>query len=203
LVSWHDYELTSKSLAAQQLDEVLVTPWQLSLGKEWTLPCVELTPTDAKGTTILVADAGRASAAQPIGELLAKGQRVLAVDPFYLGESRISQRDFLFALLVSSVGERPLGIQASQLAALARWAQASHRQPVQIVAIGPRIGLAALVMQAVAPGLVEAADIREGVSSLKQVIDNNWSVDTHPELFCFGLLEHADIEQIRERISAR
>ena len=42
-------------------------------------------------------------------------KQVIAVDPFYLRESKIRSRDFLFALLVSSVGDRPLGIQASQL----------------------------------------------------------------------------------------
>ena len=71
-----------------------------------------------------VADAGRPSLAARTESLLAAGQRVLAVDPFYFGESKITQRDYLYALLVAATGDRPLGIQSSQLAALARWARA-------------------------------------------------------------------------------
>ena len=66
------------------------------------------------------------------------------MDPFYFGESKISKRDFLFALLLSSVGDRPLGIQASQIAAIARWL----KTPVSIQAFGPRSSLIASVAAA-------------------------------------------------------
>ena len=42
---------------------------------------------------------------------------MLAVDLFYFGESKIRLHPDLFAIAVSSIGERPLGIEASQLAA--------------------------------------------------------------------------------------
>jgi len=35
------------------------------------------------------------------------------------------------------------------------------------------------------------------MDSLKEVIENNGSVDKTPELFCFGLLEHFDIPQLK------
>ena len=53
--------------------------------------------------------------------LLDSGKRVLAVDPFYFGESGLGKRAYLFGLLVSAVGERPLGIQTAQLSAICRW----------------------------------------------------------------------------------
>ena len=37
---------------------------------------------------------------------------MIAIDPFYFGECRIETRDYLYALLVSALGERPLGMQA-------------------------------------------------------------------------------------------
>ena len=43
--------------------------------------------------------------------LLGEGTRVAALDPWYFGESALGQRDFLFGLLVASLGERPLGIE--------------------------------------------------------------------------------------------
>ena len=43
------------------------------------------------------------STSKVIAKSLSDGQRVLAIDPFYFGESKISKRDFLYGLLVSSV----------------------------------------------------------------------------------------------------
>src|SRR5439155_16166755 len=112
----------------------------------WTVPVVELVQGEPKATAILVNDAGRKVDATNTARLLESGRRVLAVDPFYLGESKIEQKDYLFALLVSAVGDRPLGIQASQLAAIARWTKAEYKGgPVTLKAIGPRTSTAALV----------------------------------------------------------
>jgi len=62
---------------------------------------------------------------------------VLAVDLFYFGESKIEKRDFLYALLMASTGDRPLGIQASQLVALAKWSATEFKSgPVSVVAVG-------------------------------------------------------------------
>ena len=36
-------------------------------------------------------------------------------------------------------------------------------------------------------------ELYESLGSLRDVIGQNWSVNTHPELFCFGLLEAFDI----------
>jgi hypothetical protein len=199
ILAWHAYEVAPSQVDQSSLEGVTLTRWKLRLGSEWTVPCMELAPADPVATTLVVADAGFTSAAAPIAQLLAQQHRVLAIDPFYFGQSKISQRDFLFALLVSSVGQRPLGLQASQLAAVAHWTQSRHPQPLHITAIGPRASLAALVAQAAEPKLWRSADLREGLTSLKQVIDNNWSVDTHPELFCFGLLEFTDIDQLQAR----
>ncbi len=46
---------------------------------------------------------------------LATGHRVLAVDPFYFGESKIAPRDMLYALLAAAVGEfkpEPVSVQS-------------------------------------------------------------------------------------------
>ena len=77
-------------------------------------------------TSIVVAEADERRPRRRSSSLLDEGHRVLAVDPFYIGESKIPSRDFLFALLVGAVGERPVGIQASQLAAIARWSKQQH-----------------------------------------------------------------------------
>ena len=178
--------------------ETDVSFWRVRVDDQWTLPAVEFTPADARGTTILVADAGRKKVGPEVEALLKAGQRVVAVDPFYFGESRIRTHDYLYALLLAAVGDRPLGLQASQLTAVSRWAHERHaKAPVALKAVGPRSSLFALIAAALEPQAISGVEVTGGMSSLREVIENNGSVDKTPELFCFGLLEHFDIPQLR------
>jgi hypothetical protein len=129
--------------------------------------------------------------------LLNAGQRVLAVDLFYFGESKIEKRDFLYALLMASTGDRPLGIQASQLNAIASWSAAEHKGgPVSVVAVGPRMTLVALVAAGLDEKALGALELHGALGSLKEVIEKNRGVDQWPEYFCFGLLEAFDVKQL-------
>ena len=147
-----------------------------------TGPCrrVEMSRSASSSPVILIGDKGRAALAAEAQRLLSAGKRVIAVDPFYFGESKISKRDFLFALLISSVGDRPLGIQASQIAAIARWV----KTPVSIQAFGPRSSLIASVAAALEGRAITGVETHDALSSLKQVIEKNMKVDEAPELFC-------------------
>ena len=129
---------------------------------------------------------------------------MIAVDPFYLGESRISERDFLYALLVSSVSERALGLQASQLGAVARWLRSTvGGETVSLVARGRRSSLAALVAGALEEEAISSVELRGSLGTLKEVIEENTSVESAPELFCFGLLEALDIRDLAALVAPR
>src|SRR5262249_23944005 len=141
-----------------KVGDLVVTPRAFKLGDNWTVPGLEITRADAprKATAIVVADDGRASVAADIQALVDHGCRVLAVDPFLIGESKIKAQDpeYTFGLFVSAVGERPLGIQAAQLAAIARWAKiTSENQDVVLHIVGPRAGMAALIAAAAEPNI--------------------------------------------------
>lgn len=187
------------NLRAEQADQtttegVAIAWWRLHLNEAWTVPAVELTPADPQGTTIIVGDAGRAELAAAAGDLLARGQRVLALDPFYFGESKIAEKDMLFALMVATVGDRPLGLQASQVAAAARWlADVRQAGPVALQAHGPRSSLFGLTAAALEPVAIGSTRLHGALGSLQEVIETNGSVDKTPELFCFGLLEQFDV----------
>lgn len=175
----------------------------LAIGGEWSVPAVLLEPDGANGTVILLGDKGRAALAADAAAILAEGKRVLAIDPFYFGESKIDGRDFLYAILVSGVGERPLGIQAAQLGAAARWVEnALPGQSVSVSAVGPRTSLIALTAAALEPA-IGVLDLRDSHSSLKQVIEQNIGVNQMPEIFCFGLLEQFDIPQLKQLAAPR
>lgn len=182
-------------------DGITVTQWTLHLAlegqdTEWTLPATELTSADFEATSIVLADAGRKSLTSEVKSLLDKKQRVIAIDPFYLGESRIRSRDFLFALMVSTVGRRPLGIQASQIGAVARWVKAGDK-PVHVHAFGQRTSLMALCAKATQPDCCDELHLTDGMSTLKEVIAKDIGVNQQPELFCFGLLEQFDIPLLK------
>lgn len=204
LVRAKSYEIHAIGSAPEVKGELTAVSWRFQMGGTWTVPAVELIGKDATATVILVADGGRKSSAAEVAGLLDSGCRVLAVDPFYFGESKIRERDFLYALLIAGVGERPLGIQAGQVAAIARWAEGKYGQgPPTVVAIGPRSSTYCLVAAALEPKSVAKLEMHHPLGSLKEVIEQNWSVSEKPELFCFGLLESFDLRQIAALVAPR
>ncbi|MBI5396637.1 MAG: hypothetical protein HZA91_15190 [Verrucomicrobia bacterium] len=199
-----NYAVNAERAGSEDKDGVTATFWKLKMGADWTVPAVELVRGAPKETVLLVADDGRKSVAAEAAQLLASGKRVLAVDPFYFGESKIAARDYLFALLVAGVGDRPLGLQASQVAAAARWLQRERKAgPVTLVAYGPRSSTFALVAAALEPKAVAGAELHGAPGSLKEVIEKNWTVDRQPEMFCFGLLESFDMPQLTALVKPR
>jgi hypothetical protein len=109
----------------------------------------------------------------------------------------VEQKDVLFALLLSCLGDRPLGIQAGQLAAVARWSRAEHQGgPVRVVAVGPRMSLIALAAAGLEEKAIAGLELQGARGSLKEVIEQNRTVDQMPEVFCFGLLEALDVKQL-------
>jgi dienelactone hydrolase len=187
------YTVSAKEIASSNEAGINTKHWQLKMDNDWTVPAVEMSRQPNSPAIILIGDQGRAALAAESEKLLSTGHRVIAVDPFYFGESKISKRDFLFALLVSSVGDRPLGIQASQIAAIAKWANT----PVSIEAFGPRSSLVAVTAAALDNQSITSVKTHGELASLKDVIVQNMSADKAPELFCFGLLESFDIPQIK------
>jgi hypothetical protein len=206
VVNAHDYEVEAVELPAKSSSEIHAKLWKLNVGNDWTVPAIELTTgQEAPVTTsIVVADSGRASAAETVERLLKEGHRVLAVDPFYIGESKISSRDFLFALLVGAVGERPVGIQASQLGAIARWSKQQHPDSdIQLVAVGERMSLAAIIAAGLEAKAIDRLELRGSLATLKQVVERNYGVNEKPEFFCFGLLDAFDIRELAALVVPR
>lgn len=197
LVHMRDYVVTDSKLAhSADSDGVHIDGWTLEVGDVWHVPAVEFLPQSQRGTTLVVADGGRIAAAGKIAELLAEGQRVVAIDPFYFGESKIAQRGELYGLLMGAVGERPLGVQASQIRAVARMLYGQQAKPVRIVALGRRTGLSAQIAAALDQDSIAGVAVDQPFASLKQIIDENLQATDGPELFCFGLLQEFDVPEI-------
>lgn len=196
IVRGHGWDADAMRVGHHASGEWTETDWWFRIGQAWTVPAVEVSRDKPSADAIVLADGGRTAAAGTIEKLLKSGHRVLGVDLFYFGESKISQRDVLFAIALSSVGERALGVQASQLAAIARWRQKTSARPCTVVAVGPRSSLIAAVAAALEPTAIGGLKQHDALPSLKDVILKDKTMENAPELFCYGLLERFDVPQI-------
>jgi len=168
---------------------------------DWSLPIVMFSPLTRavpKGTALLVADEGRAILASECARLVADGYVVCALDPLLWGESKLKGQDpdYLFPLLLAATGQRPLGIQAAQLLAVTDWLQASSPRTLVLQSHGPRASAAALVAAALRPATLTGLELRGALTSFQQLIDEDKTVETLPELFAFGLLAEFDVRHL-------
>ena len=203
LVAWKDLKVSAESAGVEEKDGIAVHRWKLRMGDAWSVPAVELSRAGAKGTVILVHDSGRKAAAEQVNRLVADGKRVLAIDPFYFGESKIEQRDYLYALLMLTIGDRPLGLQASQVAAAGRWIGEKYKgEEVSVMAVGPRTSTFTLIAAAVEPSIA-SVELNQPLGSLREVIEKDWTMEKTPEMFCFGLLAEFDLKDIEAMVAPR
>ncbi len=193
-----NYQPAPSAMTSHDVDVYRVTPHIFKCGEDWSVPAVEIAPKAAEPerTAVLVADGGRASQSTEVERLLQAGYRVVTVDPLLWGESNVAAQDpeYTYALFLAAVGERPLGIQVAQIAAVARWSRTNWpKHPVTIVASGPRASMAALVATALEPDTIDGAQLSGSLGSFRQLIDDNKAVEEFPELFPFGLLREVDV----------
>jgi dienelactone hydrolase len=196
-------QVQATSVGEQQTADTRAIYWQLKVGEDWTVPATELVRGDPKSTILVLADAGRRSAAEQVAQLMDVDCRIVAIDPYGFGEAATADKQTLYALLVACVGQRPLGIQASQVAAIARWLGERDPGPVSVHAVGPRTSLAVLVAAALEPTAIMDVSLQGSLASLKQILDQDLDVPSGPELFCFGLLEQFDIQQLIGLVAPR
>jgi hypothetical protein len=209
VVKARDYMITFATPALREEKSGLqVTDWRLRVGDDRTLPATELlrslSESPAKGTTIVIADNGKRSVTNEVERLLAAGQRVVAVDPFYFGEARPVEKDHLWVLMLATVGDRALGLQAAQVGAVARWLNALRPgEPITVCALGPRASTVALVAGGLEQQAIIGLELHDSLRSLTEVITQNRKFEQMPELFCFGLLKEFDILQMRALVAPR
>jgi hypothetical protein len=192
---------TAAEIRRETVGDLAVVHWKLQIGNDWAVPVVEVSKGNPEKSALIICDDGRQSAADHVIRLADAGFRVFAFDPFYFGELSIRERAYLWALMISTVGERPLGVQAGQLTSVAQWIQQrTGPADLRVVTIGPRTGVIGLVAAALNPELLPLVEEHGTLESLKKLIDDNYSFEQAPELFCFGLLENTDIPNLRDLI---
>lgn len=183
---------------SEQRDDFRLSRLRMQLGSEWTLPAIFAEGGSPAKTVLLIADSGFASQAGPVDQLV-QHARVLAVDPVLIGQAGPAGDLGQNAMLMATVGERPLGVQVAQLLAVARWAKQRFDGPLELRSDGPRTGLIAAAAAAVDGGNdIDTVHSDNARDSLKSFLLPSAAYNKTPEAYCFGLLEWFDIPQLHE-----
>jgi hypothetical protein len=168
---------------------------------------------------ILISDTGRASMATEAGGLISRGYRTLVLDPVLFGDSVPGTRErpnlSSAAQMLNTIGERPLGIEAAQVLAVADWFRSASTegtaspgssavpkpslQKIGLITRGPRSQVIGLTALALGPAtLFSSLQMEDGIKSLHDIFERKASYAETPELFCLDLYRNFDIDQLRQ-----
>src|SRR6185503_4004435 len=204
IVRFHDWKAVPRTNIMTALGRRTVRNWTLRVGDSWEVPVIEFERERPGNTVLVISDAGRTNTAAEVTALRDAGERVLVLDLFYFGECKIRSHESLFDLLLATVGERPLGVKAGQIAAVAQWAQARPEMAApRVLALGPRSSVIALVAAALGPDSISRVELRGSLGSLKEILEQDATIGQKPELFCFGLLEAFDVKHLAALVAPR
>jgi hypothetical protein len=153
----------------------------------------EAAPEDA-AATIVLDDKGYKAATNRVTQYLDRGEQVLALDLFFNGDLLPDRGSW--ELLTDSSGARPLGLEAAQLVAIARWLHSTTGKPVQVETVGIRNQVIALTAAAIAPEDFSLVTSANGMKTLSYLIDTPVPFRSAPELFCLDLYRHFDINTL-------
>jgi dienelactone hydrolase len=160
---------------------------------------------DAPLTIVLNDDGKRAAASEDwdhvseIGNRLDRGEQVLALDLLFTGEAAPDQPKHLLCEMLAAAGDRPLGLEAAQLAGIAQWArQQFGPSRIRIQTTGLRSQLQAVVSAALNPGLLSEVVSHRGVKSLRYLFDKPVHYEDAPDVFCLDLYRNFDIDALSD-----
>lgn len=170
----------------------------LSVGR-WSVPVTEFRGKGSGQPALIASDGGRAGLAASVQNALSAGKRVFAADLFASGEQIIANGayHYLFMECVAAGGDRPLGIRTAQMLALLKWVRSyCKRDSTDVVALGLSMGVSALCAAALRPRGIGTVRLNSVPDTLRRLMD--WSVNyvQDPVVFCFGLLEQFDIQDL-------
>jgi hypothetical protein len=144
-----------------------------------------------------------------------RGQRVLVFDPLLFGENIPGTADDFSSLaqMLNTVGKRPLGLAAAQVAAIAQWLQLDSidgsgtpsarnllsihpAPPVRMVTNGPRAETVAIVSAAIVPQLYSSIEARHAIASLGDLFTHPLDYHEAQEVMCLDLYRYFDFNTL-------
>jgi hypothetical protein len=146
--------------------------------------------------TVVLNDAGKKAAYAAVSDRVNRGEEVLALDLLFTGDAAPAKPGpHHYAQMLATAGDRPLGLEAAQLVAAARWLRESVRpSSVRLDTSGVRSQVAALVAAAIEPHFFSEVTARDGLSSLRQLLDKPVPYQAAPDLFCLDFYKYFDVD---------
>lgn len=160
----------------------------------WQIPVSVKSDSSKPGVELIICDQGRAHSRFAIAS---RAGTVAAADIVGTGELAT---DYQRHMLIETVGHRTIGVQVGQILALAKWLNISTRgRRITLIGDGWISGIACLIAAALQPKYFDELKLEDGYfpMSLLRLLDRFERFVKAPPLFCFGLLEVADIPQMK------
>jgi len=146
--------------------------------------------------TIVLADEGYKAAAEVVSERVNRGEQVLALDLLFNGATA-PENPADWEMLVATTGNRPLGLEAAQLLAVAAWLRTNQgRRGINVVTEGIRNQVIAVTSAALEPTAFARIEGRESMGSLDYLLKNSVPFRSAPELFCLDLYRYFDLDRL-------
>jgi dienelactone hydrolase len=145
--------------------------------------------------TLVLADAGYKGAADIVSEHVNRGEEVLALDLLFNGATA-PENPADWEMLVATTGDRPLGLEAAQLLAIADWFRDNGSRSIRVVTDGIRSQVVAVVSAALEPTAFAAVENRQWMGSLDALLTNAVPFRSAPELFCLDLYRYFDLDRL-------
>lgn len=147
--------------------------------------------------TLVLNDSGRAQSSAVVAERINRGEQVVALELSFMGEQWQKTNSWGYEQMLCAIGERPLGMEAAQLIAIARSLGAPGRK-VALDVNGIRTQTIAFTAMALEPSLFSNVLVRNGAQSLRQLVDQPVEYSQAHDLFCLDLLKDFDLQPLVE-----
>ena len=148
--------------------------------------------------TIVLNDKGFKASAQNIVDRVNRGEQVLALEPLFFGSTTPDDTDPAYwEMLVASSGDRPLGIEVSQLLGIAKsFRVASRQKSIRLESEGIRSQVVVLAAAALEPELFSEIRSNDVIDSLRFLLDAPVPYRAAPDLFCLDLYKYFDLDRL-------
>jgi dienelactone hydrolase len=145
--------------------------------------------------TVVLADNGYKVAADVASEHVNRGEQVLALDLLFNGATA-PENPADWEMLAATTGDRPLGLEAAQLLAIAGWLRSRHSSSISVVTDGIRNQVIVLVSAGIEPTAFARIESRNWMGSLNYLLKNAVPFRSAPELFCLDLYRYFDLDRL-------
>ena len=155
--------------------------------------------------TIVINDKGKKAAAAElwdygpeVADRMDRNEQVLVLDLLFSGDAAPEGHAYLYTEMLAATGNRPIGMEAAQLIALADWARTTWGAPsIRLESTGIRSQLTALIASGLKPGFFAEVAVKNGMHSLSYLLEKpvRYNVDA-PDLFCLDLYKDFDLDRL-------